>query len=236
VQHSGDADPCAETLGIVATRSGLSASQAHRYLASLIATGMAHQDSTSGRYDLGPQAIQVGLAALARTDVFTEADPMIAEFTRETGRTTLVAARGPLGPTIVRWHAGRRPVITSLTVGSVLPLLGSATRHAFLSFMSAEEAAGAIDQEKASDPRAADANVAAIRARVRQAMSASVDELLIPGLRATAVPILDIQGRPALVATVMATPAFARQDDDSIVERLKSACKALTERLGGRWG
>jgi DNA-binding IclR family transcriptional regulator len=223
------------TLGAVAKRSGLSASQTHRYLASLIASGMAHQDPSSGRYDLGPQAIQVGLAALARTDVFAEADPMIAEFTRETGRTTLVAARGPLGPTIVRWHAGRRPVITSLTVGSVLPLLGSATGHAFLGFMSPEELAGAIEQETASDPRAADIDVAAIRQRVRKAMSASVDEMLIPGLRATAVPILDIQGHVALVATVMATPAFARKDDEKIVKTLKSVCQALTVRLGARW-
>jgi DNA-binding IclR family transcriptional regulator len=207
------AEPQPSTLGAVAKRSGLSASQAHRYLASLIASGMAHQDASSGRYDLGPQAIQVGLAALARTDVFAEADPMIA----------------------VRWHAGRRPVITSLTVGSVLPLLGSATGHAFLGFMSAEELAGAIEQEKASDPRAADIDVAAIRQRVRKAMSASVDEMLIPGLRATAVPILDIQGHAALVATVMATPAFAREDDDKIVERLKSVCEALTVRLGARW-
>jgi DNA-binding IclR family transcriptional regulator len=229
------AEPQPSTLGAVAKRSGLSASQTHRYLASLIASGMAHQDPSSGRYDLGPQAIQVGLAALARTDVFTEADPMIAEFTRETGRTTLVAARGPLGPTIVRWHAGRRPVITSLTVGSVLPLLGSATGHAFLGFMSTEELAGAIEQETASDPRAADIDVAAIRQRVRKAMSASVDEMLIPGLRATAVPILDIQGHAALVATVMATPAFARKDDDKIVETLKSVCQALTVRLGARW-
>jgi DNA-binding IclR family transcriptional regulator len=228
------AEPQPSTLGAVAKRSGLSASQTHRYLASLIASGMAHQAPSSGRYDLGPQAIQVGLAALARTDVFTEADPMIAEFTRETGRTTLVAARGPLGPTIVRWHAGRRPVITSLTVGSVLPLLGSATGHAFLGFMSTEELAGAIEQETASDPRA-DIDVAAIRQRVREAMSASVDEMLIPGLRATAVPILDIQGHAALVATVMATPAFARKDDDKIVETLKSVCQALTVRLGARW-
>jgi DNA-binding IclR family transcriptional regulator len=229
------AEPQPSTLGAVAKRSRLSASQTHRYLASLIASGMAHQDPTSGRYDLGPQAIQVGLAALARTDVFAEADPMIAEFTRETGRTTLVAARGPFGPTIVRWHAGRRPVITSLTVGSVLPLLGSATGHAFLGFMSTEELAGAIEQETASDPRAADIDVAAIRQRVRKAMSASVDEMLIPGLRATAVPILDIQGHAALVATVMATPAFAREDDDQIVETLRSVCRALTERLGARW-
>ena len=229
------AEPQPSTLGAVAKRSGLSASQTHRYLASLIASGMAHQDTSSGRYDLGPQAIQVGLAALARTDVFAEADPMVAEFTRETGRTTLVAARGPLGPTIVRWHAGRRPVITSLAVGSVLPLLASATGHAFLGFMSTEDLAGAIEQEKASDPRAADIDVAAIRQRVRTAMSASVDEMLIPGLRATAVPILDIQGHAALVVTAMATPAFARKDDDRIVETLKSACQALTVRLGARW-
>ena len=227
-------EPQPSTLGAVAKRSGLSASQAHRYLASLIASGMARQDTSSGRYDLGPGAIQVGLAALARTDIFAEADPMIAEFTRETGRTTLVAARGPLGPTIVRWHAGRRPVITSLTVGSVLPLLGSATGHAFLGFMSAEELAGAIEQE-ASDPDAADIDVAAIRQRVRTAMSASVDEMLIPGLRATAVPILDIQGHAALVVTVMATPAFARKDDGKIIETLKSLCQALTVRLGARW-
>ena len=223
------------TLGAIAKRAGLSASQAHRYLASLIAGGMAHQAASSGRYELGPQAIQIGLAALARTDVFAEADPAIAAFTRDTGRSTLVAARGPLGPTIVRWHAGRTPGITSLAVGSVLPLRGSATGHAFLAFMGSEELAGAVETAKAEDARAAAIDVDAVRRRVRDTMSASVDEILIPGLRATAVPILDIQGRAALVATVMATPAFARADDEAIVHKLQSVCRSLTERLGARW-
>lgn len=227
------AEPESATLGVVAKRSGLSASQAHRYLTSLIASGMAHQDASSGRYDLGPQAIQIGLAALARTDVFADADPAIAAFTRETGRTTLVAARGPLGPTIVRWHAGRPPVTTSLTVGSVLPLLGSATGHVFLSFMDDKEAAGAIEAEKPVDERAVD--VDGIRNKVRGAMSASVDEMLIPGLRATAVPILDIQARAALVVTVIATSAFDRRHDQAVVERLMQVCRSLTEKIGGRW-
>ncbi len=142
------AEAGAAGLGTVAQRSNLSPSQAHRYLASLVASGMAHQDPSSGRYELGPQAIQIGLAALSRTDVFAEADPAIAAFTRETGRTTLIAARGPLGPTVVRWHAARMPVITSVTVGSVLSFLTSATGHVFLSFMNAEEAAGAIEIER----------------------------------------------------------------------------------------
>lgn len=197
---------------------------------------MAAQNPASGRYELGPQAIQVGLAALARTDIFAEADPAIAAFTRDTGRTALVAARGPAGPTIVRWHVGRVPVITSLAVGSVLPLLRSATGHAFLSFMSDEEIAGAVEQEDASGQSGAAINAAAIRRQVRDTMSASVDELLIPGLRATAVPILDIQGCAALVVTMIATSAFAREQDLAIVGKLQSVCKSLTERFGGRWG
>jgi DNA-binding IclR family transcriptional regulator len=194
---------------------------------------MARQDPSSGRYELGAQAIQIGLAALARTDVFAQTDPAIAAFTRETGRTALVAAPGPLGPTIVRWHAGRTPVTTSLSVGSILPLLGSATGHVFLSFMSTDEMTGAVERERKVSKRPANAD--AIRKKVRAEMSASVDEVLIPGLRAVAVPVLDIQERAALVVTVMATAAFDRRDDKAIVEKLKTTCAELTAKIGGRW-
>lgn len=227
---AAEAEPSA--LGTVARRSGLSPSQAHRYLASLVDAGMAHQHAASGRYELGPQAIQIGLAALARVDVFAAADPAIAAFTRETGRTTLIAARGPLGPTIVRWHAGRRPIVTSLAIGSVLPYFNSATGHAFLGLMTDEEVEGLLAEEPSPPQPAA---VAALRRKVRSRMCASVDELLIPGLRATAVPILDIQGRPVLVATMMATPAFPRSEDDGILHKLQDACRSLTERQGGTW-
>ena len=229
------AEPGATGLSTVAQRSNLSPSQAHRYLASLVASGMAHQDPSSGRYELGPQAIQIGLAALSRTDVFAEADPAIAAFARETGRTTLIAARGPLGPTVVRWHAARVPVITSVTVGSVLSFLTSATGHVFLSFMNAEEAAGAIEIERGTIPRAIDIDLVSIRSRVRGAMAAFADETVIPGLRAAAVPILDIQGRAALVVTVLATSAVDRSDDKQILERLQAVCGQLTKKIGGSW-
>lgn len=226
------AEPEPATLGVIAARADLSPPQTHRYLSSLIAAGVAHQHAASSRYELGPQAIQIGLAALARTDIFGDADSAIADFARETGRTTLLAARGPLGPTIVRWHVGRRPVITSLSVGSVLPLFNSATGFVFLSFMSDDEVDEARKAEGAPSSRV---DVAAMRRNVRTNMYASVDELLIPGLRATAVPILDIQGRVALVATVIATAAFAREQDEAVRGRLQDACRSLTERAGATW-
>ena len=229
------AGPEATGLTVMARRAGLSASQTHRYLASLIHAGFARQDPHSGYYDLGSKAIQIGLAALARTDAFALADPAIAEFTRTSGRSTLLAARGPLGPTVVRWHAGRIPVITSVSVGTVLPYLRSATGRVFLSFLPEEEIAEEIARELAAARMQETIDIQAIRAQVRADMCASVDELLIAGLRATAAPILDIQGRVALVATTMATRAFDTADDAPIAAQLRSRCRQLTESIGGYW-
>src|SRR3546814_2090430 len=55
----------------IAAVSGLSRSQAHRYLLSYANTGMVRQDSESGLYELGPLAITIGLAGLRRSEEHT---------------------------------------------------------------------------------------------------------------------------------------------------------------------
>jgi DNA-binding IclR family transcriptional regulator len=50
----------------VARKSGLSASQAHRYLTSWLRCGYVVQDPVGGNYRLGDQALALGLAALHR--------------------------------------------------------------------------------------------------------------------------------------------------------------------------
>lgn len=229
------AEPGPASLSAVGRRADLSPSQAHRYLASLVQSGLARQDAGSGLYDLGPQAIQIGLAALGRTDAFALADPAVAAFAHETGRTAMIAVRGPAGPVVVRWHTGRIPVITSLAVGSVLPFLRSATGRAFLAFLGTEEVAALAARELATDAAAKPIDLDQGLGEVRHDMCASVDELLIPGLRATAVPVLDIQGGPALVVTAVANDMFARADDARVVERLKAVCRDITVSIGGRW-
>ena len=90
-------------LSAVAQRAGVSPSQAHRYLSSLMAAGMAKQDPGSGLYDLDAGAIRLGLAALARLDVFARADAAFTGFARATGRTCLLAVWGDAG---APWCAG----------------------------------------------------------------------------------------------------------------------------------
>lgn len=210
-------------LSTLAKAAGMSPSQTHRYLSSLMAAGMAKQVPDTGLYDLSAGAIRLGLAALARLDIFRLADAAFARFAATTGRTCLVAIWGDAGATVVRWFPGNPPVITSLAIGSILPLLGSATGHIFLAFGDA-----------AAAPKA-EAEADAIRARVRKAGEARIDGTLIPGLRAISAPVFDLQGRLALAGTALATPAFDPTGDPAAAAALHAACREVTEALGGRY-
>lgn len=221
----------AAALGAIAQASDLSASQAHRYLASLIAAGMARQDAATGRYELGPGALRLGLAALSRMDVFREAAIAIGDYVRETGRTVQMAALGPSGPIVVRWIMGTPPISTSLTVGAPLPLLSSATGHVFLAFRPENQTQAMVERE--TQPQFQPIDVEALRARVRRDGYSAIRGDLIPGLRATAVPIFDLQGEAVFTATVLATDLFKPENDDQARDRLIEVCDQITAATGG---
>ena len=225
-------------LGMVAKACGLSPPQTHRYLTSLVAAGMVRQDEATGRYGLGPGSVRLGLSALAQTDAFQLTDLAIAGFTERTGRTVQVAALGPLGPTVVRWHAGLPPVMTSFNVGSVLPLLSSATGHVFLSFAPDNETSALLEAEVRRVGARDMLDVARIRRGVRDAGFAAASGSVAPGLRAISFPVFDLQGRPVLVATMVMTDAFDVGQDLAVQEDLRVVCGTVSERLGysgSRW-
>ena len=226
--------PGPATLSAIAEAAGLSASQTHRYLASLIATAMVRQEGRSGLYDLDAGAIRLGLAGLARLDLFRTVDERLPDFVRRSGRTCLVAVFGDAGPTLVRWFSGSPPVITSLAIGSVLPLLHSATGRVFLTYGEGPVMDGRIAALPAAS-RPKPAEIAALRAQVARDLCATIDGNLIPGLRAVAAPVFDLQGRLALVVTALASDAHARDGDTAARADLLATCRALTETIGGVW-
>lgn len=221
----------AAALGAIAQASDLSASQAHRYLASLIAAGMARQDAATGRYELGSGALRLGLAALSRMDSFREAAIALTDYVVETGRTVQMGALGPTGPIVVRWIMGTPAISTSLMVGSPLPLLSSATGHVFLAFRP--EAATRQMVERETQPQFQPVDVEGLRKRVQQDGFSAIRGDLIPGLRATAVPIFDLQGEAVFTATVLATDVFKPEYDDQARERLIEVCDEITRATGG---
>tara|TARA_B110001454_G_scaffold213062_1_gene230665 strand:- start:1493 stop:2278 length:786 start_codon:yes stop_codon:yes gene_type:complete len=224
----------AANLSSIAQVAALSASQTHRYLSSLMEAGMVKQEQRSGLYDLDAGAIRLGLAALSRIDIFTMADEVFAKFAKDSGRTCLVAIWGDAGATIVRWFDGVPPVITSLAIGSVLPPLRSATGRVFCAFGEPAQIER-IGKSILRSEKKAVAGANAILANVKTTGFATVRGDLIPGLRAVAAPVFDLQGRLVLVASALAYEGMLASDDTETAGQLLAACKQLTEALGGNW-
>lgn len=227
------AGPC--SLSAIAQRAGLSPSQTHRYLGSLMSAGMVKQNGASGLYDLDAGAIRLGLAAISRVSVFVGAETCIADMVDRTRRTFLITVMGEFGPIVVRWYPGSPPVVTSLGIGSVLPLFRSATGLVFYTFGDTVEMERQRKLEEMRDPGTVPVGLDRSRAEVRQTLVTTISGDLTPGLRAVACPVFDLQGRLPIVVTMLANGAFPPSDDGDAVAVLRDSCRKLTQSIGGQW-
>ena len=185
----------------LAAAAGMPASKAHRYLTSLISVGLAEQDSASGRYDLGAMSLRIGLAVLSRRDAIRRATQVLTEFSVTEDATAALAVWGERGPMIVAWHDSSQPVLCNLGIGSILPLLRSATGRVFLSYQPkavtrsmVERELGLIATYLPNELLRTREDVNELVQRVRAARFSTTNEELINGLSAVAAPVFDHQG------------------------------------------
>jgi DNA-binding IclR family transcriptional regulator len=209
----------------LAKASGLPTSNCHRYAVSFVRTGFLVQDLTSGRYDLGPRLLQAGLAALARIDAIAVGTAALERLVDKTGNTGLLSVWADFGPTIVRWMPGLAAVRTSLSTGSTLPLLTSATGRVFLAFLPPRQTSPLLAQEARSD----NIEPTPLIAGVRAAGIARVSGDHIPGLSAVAAPVLDAHGEAMAVLTLVGA---RRGIQPLAVEQLRQESAVASNRLG----
>lgn len=211
-------------------------SKAHRYLASFVRAGLVRQDAASGEYDLGLETLRIGLSALARVDIIDRADESMRALTEQLDLTSLLTVWGPHGATLVRWRRTAQPLVTSLGLGAIFPLTQSATGHIFLAYSPSGLINDVLKKELAANRRRASSNnapttkkeVDALIAKIRRAGCAYVDSSFIPGLRATAAPILDSQNEVAAAVTLMGTDQSLITPESEPFSALKSACEKLS--------
>lgn len=213
------------TLKDLAASAQLSASNCHRYCASFVRCGYLMQDDRTGHYDLGPRLLQAGLSALSRIDAVGIATETLRRLVDETGYTGQLTIWSDLGPIIIRWIRGRMAVRTSLSVGSTLPVLTSATGHIFLTFLPASQTAELVGRETGDGP----VDVVELATKIRARGTAEVRGDHIPGLSAVAAPVLDHLGEAAAVLTLVA----ANQGIEvRAIERLRILADCASARLG----
>ncbi|MDP3250784.1 MAG: IclR family transcriptional regulator [Hydrogenophaga sp.] len=216
--------PGALMLRDLAAAAGMSAAKAHRYLVSFQRMGLVIQDPLSTRYDLGPAALRLGLASLARIDAVRLARERIDGLLAETGHTLAIAVWGNQGPTMVHWVEAPQSVPVTLRLGDVMPLLTSATGRCFAAFMGNQ----GRDNERIEPMVAAElvqlknlprsglplvdvprnpAEVLAVFEETRRRGLARVVHSLLPGVGGFCAPVFDAQGRLALGLVVLGSVA-----------------------------
>ena len=211
----------------------------HRYLASLSEEGLVSQDPGSQQYFLGPEALRIGMAAMRQADPIRVAEPALVRLRESLEVTCFIAVMGNKGPTIVRFEEPGLPVTVNVRVGSVLPLLWSATGRAFLGnlderavlAMAREELANASAEQRAL--LEAQEPIEALRRAVRAAGCASVRDTNLRGISAVSVPLRDHTGRVCAVLTALgATGGFDAAVDGPIAKALRAEAEVISGLLG----
>lgn len=217
-------------LSDLARACDLPPSNVHRYLASFQTAGLVSQAGRSGRYDLGPEALRLGLAAIARNDFVNRTADALPELTQATGMTALLSVWGEHGPTVVRWERAETPTVTSMGLGTTLPLLHSATGLAFLTWAPRAPIAGtlAAESQQTRGESADRVDIDHLTRTVRGRGFATADGDFIPGLVALAAPVLDWQGEAQVVVTLIGTDPAALRPGAAEATALIDFCQRLS--------
>jgi DNA-binding IclR family transcriptional regulator len=221
----------------LAKTAGMHPGKVHRYLVSLTRVELVVQDETSGHYGIGAAAIELGLVGLHGIAVVRTATSLLPDLRDEIKETVLLAMWSPRGPVVFALEESSRPVFMNIRVGSILPLLTTATGKLFAAFLPKEMTADLIDGE-----------VKAARAHTRDTFAKTIEETrrhglarvtgdLVPGVNAMAAPLFDHKDQ--IVGVI---GALGRSEELNInyngpigVALLRTA-NEISRRLGRRTG
>jgi DNA-binding IclR family transcriptional regulator len=218
----------AQALKDLAHAAGMPPAKAHRYLVSLIRAGLAEQETESGRYRLGPLALELGMAALRSVDVLHLGGEVITDLRNEIDETVLLAIWGNMGPVVARWEESSRPVATNVRAGWVMPLANSATGRCFAAYLPST-----VTSPLLKLPRSEKKRYAARLEEIRAHGLSRVEGDLLRGVASVAAPVFKHDGAiVAVIASLGPQTAFNVAWDGAIARATKAAAKRLSARLG----
>ncbi len=223
----------------LAREAGMAPAKAHPYLVSFIKIGLVEQEGSSGRYGLGPLALQLGLISLQQYEPVRLATPRIEELALLLGHTVAITVWGDRGPTIVRVAESPSPVHISMRHGTVMSLTGTASGRLFAAHLPRERTQVLLNAEQQQEPQEnsghSEAALEALLAGVRNSGLANSRDGVVQGVSALAAPVFDDQGRLVLTLTAIGpSGSFDLDPEGPVACALKKAGSDLSRQLGWR--
>lgn len=220
----------------LAREAGMSAAKAHPYLVSFGKLGLVEQDAQSGRYGLGPLAMQLGLISLQQYDPVRLATPLIGELARTLGHTVGIAVWGNRGPTMVRIEESPSAVHVNMRHGTVMSLRGTASGLLFCAYLPRDVVQPLLHAEQAAPgvrPAGVDRGFERLLAEVREQRLAQALDASVPGISALAAPVFDVGHRLVMSLTAIGPSAvFDARTDGAVAQALRRSADDLSRRLG----
>ncbi len=225
------------SLGDVAKAAGMAAGKAHPYMVSFTNVGFVVQDGVSGKYELGPLALQLGLAKLKQLSPIREATPLVAELSSLTDQTIAISVWGNMGPTVVQLVEPMQTLHVNLRAGTVMSLTNTATGRLFAAYLPPKAVETLLKrnnfQNESNGKPVPKKEFEASLAEVRQHGMARTLGHPIPGVNALSAPAFDSAGHIVLGITVMGTAgSFDEAWDGPVARQLQECAEQISRNLG----
>jgi DNA-binding IclR family transcriptional regulator len=228
----------------IASGAGITPAQAHAYLVSYRKLQLVEQVDGSGLYQLGPFALQLGLARMRSVDALRLANTAVVDLAAELGLMLTVTVWGTFGPTIVQVQEAVDQVHVNLRAGAVYSVRSTATGRVFAAFLPEAVIRAHLDAERQDgsarqrigNPEG-EAGFAREVEQVRRLGYATANGSPVPGINAISAPVFDHTGQMQLAATVIgpARVVDIRRGSPQI-RRLLAFTADLSSKLGYQAG
>ena len=217
----------------IADLAGLPAANTRRYLVSLIRSGLVEQDATTGKYDLGSVALQIGLAAITGLNLVRTAVPVMTELRELVGETVVLTVWGDHGPTIIHWEESLAPITVNTRIGSVFPVLNTATGHVYLTWLPRQQTRDLVKQELRQRSKDNPIDVEAI---IETTKNNGMGRFFIEDMRSLSTLAAPKFDHEAKLAAVITTYGYKGKFDNSLsgsnAKALKKAANEISYKMG----
>lgn len=226
------------TLSEVGAAADLDPGTTHRMLNTLVRAGYVAKVEGSRRFRLTLKVMDLGLNAIARTDIRDVSRPILRSLV---GALSEAASLGVLdGGDVVyieRVRAGVTRIGIDIRIGTTIPAASSAIGIAILAFLPPNE----LERILATPPRPGGIPpvpvprraVDALLAQTRADGFALMDSIYNSGMRVIAVPVFDADGHPLAAISVAAPAALvsAQEVRAQFLEPVRAAAAEITGAL-----
>lgn len=217
---------------------GYSPASVQKLINALKLQGYVVQPQSSKRYHLGPEAVQLGLAALSRLEVRQIARPHLEAISEVTGETVFLAIVRDDHVIYVDKVVSTQLVRVDASLGVDRPYNCTSVGKVLLAGMPSEKveqlaANGAFERKTEASIVELDALQAELEL-VRDQGWAQDREEYASGSGCLAAPVLDHNGNVAAALTVSGPIERINADRDLLIERVKASAAAVSKDMGYR--